>query len=87
MEEIIKSIASKAGISADQSKVAVDSVLEIFKSKMPASLSGQLEGLLGGKSLDLSSVLKDSASDKLNDIKEGASEKLDDLKDSFKKLF
>ena len=87
MEEIIKSISAKAGISESQSKAALDVVMELLKGKLPASLSGQLEGLLAGKELNLSEIVKEVSSDKLEDIKGAASEKLDDLKDSFKKLF
>jgi len=87
MEEIIKEIAAKAGISGDQSKLALDTVLGLLKSKMPEALGGQLEGLLSGKELNLTSVIKEVSGDKLDDLKDSASEKLDDLKDSFKKLF
>jgi hypothetical protein len=87
MEEIVKEIASKAGINADQSKLALDTVLQLLKSKMPEALGSQLEGLLAGKELNISSVVKEVSADKLEDLKESASDKLDDLKDSFKKLF
>lgn len=87
MEDIIKEIAAKAGINADQSKLALDTVLGLLKSKMPESLGGQLEGLLSGKELNVSSIVKEVSADKLGDLKDSASEKLDDLKDSFKKLF
>lgn len=87
MEEIIKEIASKAGINADQSKLALDTVLGLLKAKMPDALGGQLEGLLTGKELNLTSVVKEVSSDKLGDLKDSASDKIDDLKDSFKKLF
>ncbi|MCU0429436.1 MAG: hypothetical protein MUF42_05640 [Cytophagaceae bacterium] len=87
MEEIVKEIASKAGINADQSKLALDTVLQLLKAKMPEALGSQLEGLLAGKELNISSVVKEVSADKLEDLKESASDKLDDLKDSFKKLF
>jgi hypothetical protein len=87
MEDIIKEIAAKAGINPDQSKLALDTVLGLLKAKMPESLGGQLEGLLSGKELNVSSIVKEVSADKLGDLKDSASEKLDDLKDSFKKLF
>ncbi len=87
MEELIKSISEKTGISADQAKTALNTVLGALKDKIPASLGGQLEDLLAGKELNISSIIKEVSSDKMGDMKEAASEKLDDLKDSFKKLF
>ncbi len=87
MEELIKTISEKAGLSADQSKSALTTVLGLLKEKMPDALGGQLEGVLLGKELDLASIIKEVSSDKLGDLKGAASEKLDDLKDSFKKLF
>lgn len=47
MEELIKSVTEKAGISGDQAKTAVSAVLEFLKTKLPG-IGGQLEGLLGG---------------------------------------
>jgi hypothetical protein len=87
MEDLIKTISEKAGISADQSKSALTVVLGLLKEKMPDALGGQLEGLLTGKELDWSSIVKEVSADKLGDLKGAASEKIDDLKDSFKKLF
>jgi hypothetical protein len=87
MEELIKSISEKAGITADQSKTALNTVLGALKDKMPSALGGQLEGLLQGKELNVTSIIKEASADKMGDLKESASEKLDDLKDSFKKLF
>ena len=87
MEEIIKSISEKAGITTDQSKAALTQVLSLLKEKMPDALGGQLEGLLLGKELNVTSIVKEASADKMEDIKGAASEKLEDLKDSFKKLF
>lgn len=87
MEEIIKVIAEKTGISADQSRAALTTVLGLLKDKMPEALGNQLEGLLQGKEFNLSSILKEVSSDKMEDLKGAASEKLDDLKDSLKSLF
>ena len=87
MEEIIKVISEKAGISSDQSKAALTVVLGLLKEKMPDALGGQLEGLLLGHPLNVADIVKEVSSDKLSELKDNASEKIDDLKDSFKKLF
>lgn len=47
MDELIQQVASKAGISAEQAKSAVESVTAFIKDKLPA-LGGQLDGLLKG---------------------------------------
>ncbi len=48
MEELIKKVSAKAGISGDQAKSAVSSVIEFVKGKVPM-LGDQLQGLLGGE--------------------------------------
>jgi uncharacterized protein (DUF2267 family) len=48
MDELIKTISSKVGISEKQAKEAVDMVLAFLKDKLPEPLAGQLEGALKG---------------------------------------
>lgn len=47
MDELIKTVSEKAGISAEQAKSAVNSVIEFAKDKMPM-IGEQLQGLLAG---------------------------------------
>ena len=47
VEELIKSVTEKAGISADQAKTAVGTVMEFLKGKLPG-IGDQLQGLLAG---------------------------------------
>jgi hypothetical protein len=47
MEEIIKQVASKAGISPDQAKTAVETVVNFLKDKLPM-VAAPLQQLLGG---------------------------------------
>lgn len=47
MEELIQKVSEKAGISGDQAKTAVSSVIEFIKGKVPM-LGDQLQGLLSG---------------------------------------
>ena len=49
MQELIKTITEKAGISESQAKTAVDSVLSFIKDKMP----GGIGDLFGPWVLDL----------------------------------
>lgn len=47
MDELIKTVSEKAGITADQAKNAVTSVIEFVKTKAPM-IGEQLKGFLAG---------------------------------------
>gem|GEM_PF-678730 len=46
MEELIKVVSAKAGISEDQARSAVQAVVGFLRERLPAPLAGQVEGLL-----------------------------------------
>ena len=48
MDELITLVSQKVGISTDQAKAAVETVLGFFKEKLPAPIAGQIDGLLAG---------------------------------------
>ena len=48
MEELVKQVAERTGISEAQAQTAVITVLGFLKNRLPEPLAGQLEGLLGG---------------------------------------
>ncbi|HEX8162745.1 MAG TPA: hypothetical protein VF538_12810 [Pyrinomonadaceae bacterium] len=48
MEEIIKQVAGRAGISEDQARTAVETVMGYLKKALPGSISGQLDAVVGG---------------------------------------
>lgn len=50
MEDLIKQVTEKAGISEDQAKSAVSTVLDFLKTKLPAPIAGQIDNLMGGGS-------------------------------------
>jgi len=59
MDELIKLVSQKAGISDSQAKTAVETVMKFLKDKLPAPLDSQVEGLLsGGEMPDLGDVGK-----------------------------
>ncbi len=87
MEDTIKAVAAKAGINTDQAHLAVGAVLETLKSKLPAPIAGQLEGLLGGKTFDVGAVAQagfgdvaDKAKDIAGDVAEKAQEAFEGAK-------
>lgn len=48
MEELIKLVAQKTGLPLDKAKLAVDTVLNFLKKKLPPALGGQLDAFLAG---------------------------------------
>ena len=48
MDELIKQVTQKAGISEAQAKQTVETVMGFLKDKLPAPIASQVEGLLGG---------------------------------------
>lgn len=57
MDELIKQISKKVGISEAQAKQAVDMVLSTLKDKLPAPLASQVEAALSGDLGDVGDVL------------------------------
>ena len=48
MDELIKLVAKKAKLSEPQAKMAVETVISFLKSKLPAPVASQIDGLLSG---------------------------------------
>lgn len=46
MDELVKEVAQKTGISEDAAKTAVETVVSFLKDKLPAPLAGQIDGVL-----------------------------------------
>jgi hypothetical protein len=57
LNELIKLVSQKAGISEDQARQAVDQVVEFLKQKLPAPIAGQIDAVLKGGLPDLSKGL------------------------------
>lgn len=68
MDEIIKMVASKTGMSESVAKIAVDIVLSQLKNKLPEGVGSQIESLLGGNSSAKSSNPLGGLADKLGGI-------------------
>ena len=59
MDELIKLVSQKAGISETQAQQAVETVMGFLKDKLPAPIASQVEGVLsGGEMPDLGDVGK-----------------------------
>ncbi len=51
MDELIKLVSQKTGLPQDKAKVAVDTVINFLKQKLPPGIAGQLDGVLKGGGL------------------------------------
>jgi hypothetical protein len=48
VDELIKLVAGKVGISPEQAEQAVTTVLGFLKDKLPGPIAGQLDKVVGG---------------------------------------
>ena len=48
MEELVRQVAERTGISEEQARTAVQTVLGYLQNNLPAGISQQIGGLLGG---------------------------------------
>lgn len=48
MDELVKLVSDKAGISEDQAQEAVQVVLSFLKDKLPEPIAGQIDAALKG---------------------------------------
>ncbi len=62
MDELIKKVSEKTGLSADQAKLAVEAVVNYLKTKLPAPLAGELDQLLAGGGGQLGNIAKELGS-------------------------
>jgi hypothetical protein len=62
MDELIKQVTAKTGISEDQARSAVTTVLDFVKGKLPAALASQVDNAVGGGGGGASDTAGDIAS-------------------------
>ena len=62
MDELIKRITEKTGISEDQARSAVTTVTGFLKEKLPAPIAGQIDNVLSGAGGGVTDKLGDVAS-------------------------
>ncbi len=48
MDEVVKLVSQKTGLSQEMSKVAVETVINYLKQQLPAPLAGQVDNILAG---------------------------------------
>jgi len=60
MDELVKLVSQKTGLSEEVARMAVETVLAYLKKKLPAPIAGQIDSVLGGVGLekDLGGLVK-----------------------------
>ncbi len=48
MDELIKQVAQRTGISEEQARTAVQTVIGFLKERLPAPIAGQLDNAVSG---------------------------------------
>ena len=61
MDELVKRISEKTGISEDQARSAVSVVSNFLKEKLPAPIAGQVDNVLSGVGGGVTDKLGDAA--------------------------
>ena len=56
MDDLIKTVSEKTGLSEEMAKQVVDVVLDYVKDKLPDSIAGQVDSLLEGGGLNMGSL-------------------------------
>ncbi|NLG96566.1 MAG: hypothetical protein GX491_04315 [Chloroflexi bacterium] len=51
MDELVKLVSQKTGIGEDKARVAVTTVLNFLKERLPAPIASQIDGVLSGKGI------------------------------------
>ncbi len=57
MDELINLVAQKTGMPQDKAKVAVETVLNFLKQKLPAPIAGQIDAAVSGNPGDIAKNL------------------------------
>ena len=61
MNDLIKQLVSKVGISEEQAQGSIGTVVEFLKGKLPASMHGVLDGAIGGEEAGEGGGIADAA--------------------------
>jgi uncharacterized protein (DUF2267 family) len=71
MDELIKQVSERSGISEAQARTAVETVVGFLKERLPSPLAGQVDNMLGSSAGAVGSgidAFKDRAGDMLGGL-------------------
>jgi len=72
MEDLIKMLMERTGISQEQAGVVVEQTLDYVRDRLPESVADQLENVLEGKPFDYKVVMRQ----RLEEVKDDAGESM-----------
>jgi hypothetical protein len=52
MDELVRLVAGKTGISEEQARTAVTTVVNFIKERLPGPLAAQIDNVMAGRSVD-----------------------------------
>lgn len=58
MDELVKLVSEKTGLSKEQAKQAVETVIDYLKDKLPKPIAGQIDQALSGEGVDVQDLKK-----------------------------
>ena len=81
MQELINKLTTEVGLSAEQASKTMSVVMDFVKSKLPSSLSGNLDAMFSGAKGE---VREETLTEKATDFAEAAKDKVEDFADQAK---
>lgn len=85
MEELKKQVSEKAGITPEQSAIAIETVLVYFKERLPRVVHPQLDKIAAGQTLEAS--IRKQLEELGSEVRERTEGLASDLKDAFEGAF
>jgi uncharacterized protein (DUF2267 family) len=67
MDELIKQVSQRTGISEDKARTAVDTVVGFLKERLPAPIAGQVDNVLNSSAGAMGSA-GDAIADRAGDV-------------------
>ncbi len=67
MDELIKQVSQRTGISEDKARTAVDTVVGFLKERLPAPIAGQVDNALNSSAGAIGSA-GDAIADRAGDV-------------------
>ncbi len=58
MDELIKQVSERAHITPDQAKIAITTVADFLKQKLPPQMAGQVDAAMSGQAPNLGDAAK-----------------------------
>lgn len=67
MDELIKQVSERTGISEDKARTAIDTVVGFLKERLPSPIAGQVDNVLNSSAGAIGSA-GDAIADKAGDL-------------------